>query len=107
MRCRIGMQLNFSSGTRPVTTYGWWLSCALVDFLNNSKFVIPKFVFYFILAGTLDILLEQDGCLPETSIKMFGADICEGLFYVHSLGVLFCDLIPRKVFFFMFSGFRL
>ena len=49
-------------------------------------------------AGSLETLLEQDGCLPEASIKQFGIDICEGLFYCHSIGLLFCDLIPRKVF---------
>jgi len=48
-------------------------------------------------AGTLETLLEQDGCLPESSIKQFGIDICEGLFYCHSMGLLFCDLIPKKI----------
>lgn len=45
----------------------------------------------------MDTLLEQDGCLPESSIKHFGADISEGLFYSHSVGLLFCDLIPSKI----------
>jgi serine/threonine-protein kinase ULK4 len=49
------------------------------------------------IAGTLDLLLEQDGNLPEDSIKKFGIDICQGLFEIHSQGILFCDLIPRKL----------
>ena len=56
-----------------------------------------KLLTHIKLAGTLDSIIEQDGCLPESSIKDFGIDICEGLFYIHSLGVLFCDLIPKKV----------
>lgn len=48
-------------------------------------------------AGPLELILEQDNCFPESSIKQFGIDLCEGLFYVHSLGMLFCDLEPRKV----------
>ena len=51
--------------------------------------------------GTLDAIIKQDTCLPESSIKQFGIDICEGLFYIHSLGILFCDLQPRKVIFFL------
>ena len=48
-------------------------------------------------AGSLDAIIEQDGCFPESSIREFGIDLCEGLFYIHSIGILFCDLIPRKV----------
>ncbi|CAF0783549.1 unnamed protein product [Brachionus calyciflorus] len=48
-------------------------------------------------AGTLELILDQDTCLPEASIKKFGIDLCEGLFYIHSLGVLFCDLVPKKI----------
>ena len=90
------------SGMKRAITCGWWLSCARVKFryLNFIHKKIKKVKFsQFKKAGTLDILLEQDGCLPESSIKHFGIDICEGLFYIHSLGLLFCDLIPRKVIF--------
>ena len=48
-------------------------------------------------AGTLDSIMEQDGCFPEASIRDFGVDLCEGLFYIHSIGILFCDLHPQKV----------
>lgn len=48
--------------------------------------------------GTLDAILKQDICLPETSIKNFGADICEGLYYCHNTAnIVFCDLHPRKI----------
>jgi serine/threonine-protein kinase ULK4 len=58
-------------------------------------FKVKKFHF---LAGSLELLLQQDGCLPESSIRQFGIDLCEGLFHIHSLNLLFCDLVPRKVF---------
>jgi serine/threonine-protein kinase ULK4 len=48
-------------------------------------------------AGSLESIMEQDGCFPESSIKKFGIDLCEGLFYIHSIGVLFSDLNPRKI----------
>ena len=78
---------------------------AVVFFINKKIIIIEvanteKWVYCFLflfLAGSLNTLLEQDGCLPESSIRSFGVDICEGLFYSHSMGLLFCDLIPRKV----------
>ena len=48
-------------------------------------------------AGNLEHILDQDECLPESSIRLFGVDVCEGLLYIHSLGLLFCDLTPRKL----------
>ncbi|KAF6031687.1 ULK4 [Bugula neritina] len=47
--------------------------------------------------GTLECLIEQDGALPETCVKLFGQDLVEGLHAVHSLGLLFCDLRPSKL----------
>lgn len=57
--------------------------------------------------GPLELILEQDGCLPESSIRQFGIDLVEGLFYIHSLDVLFCDLNPKKVFTFLLLTFIL
>ena len=41
-------------------------------------------------------LLKQDGHLPEQSVRTFGLDILAGLQYMHSLGILHCDLRPKN-----------
>lgn len=47
--------------------------------------------------GTLEAILKQDQCMPESSIRNFGVDLCEGLFHIHQTGLLFCDLNPKKI----------
>ena len=47
--------------------------------------------------GMLEDIIVQDGHLPEESIQDFGADLLAGLSYVHSMGVVLCDLNPAKV----------
>lgn len=37
-------------------------------------------------------LIEQDKALPENVIKSFGKDLVLGLQYLHSNGIIFCDL---------------
>ena len=44
----------------------------------------------------LEKLLIQDGHLPEDSVRIFGLDILAGLKYLHSEGLLHCDLRPRN-----------
>lgn len=44
----------------------------------------------------LESLLKQDGNLPEASVRMFGLDILAGLKYMHTQGMLHCDLRPRN-----------
>ena len=48
--------------------------------------------------GSLENLISQDKSLPESSVRTFGIDLVTGLHYIHSLGILFCDLRPSKVF---------
>ncbi|XP_033114833.1 serine/threonine-protein kinase ULK4-like isoform X2 [Anneissia japonica] len=47
--------------------------------------------------GSLESILAQDGHLPESCIFSFGLDLVRGLHYLHSLGILFCDLQPSKI----------
>lgn len=47
--------------------------------------------------GSLEILIQQDKYLPESSVRSFGIDLVTGLHYIHSLGILFCDLRPSKI----------
>mmetsp|Transcript_28073 Transcript_28073/g.97140 ORF Transcript_28073/g.97140 Transcript_28073/m.97140 type:complete len:1517 (-) Transcript_28073:39-4589(-) len=47
--------------------------------------------------GDLLALLNQDKQLPESAIKVFGVDLMAGLQYVHSCGVICCDVKPSNV----------
>ena len=44
----------------------------------------------------LETLLKQDGHLPEQSVRTFGLDMLAGLKYMHSMGILHCDIRPRN-----------
>ncbi|KAL9648682.1 hypothetical protein ABK040_016309 [Willaertia magna] len=47
--------------------------------------------------GDLLTLLSQDHKLTEESIHLFAMDIVQGLQYVHSKGVVYCDLKPSNI----------
>lgn len=47
--------------------------------------------------GSLEMLIAQDEHLPENVIREFGIDLITGLHHIHELGIIFCDLTPRKV----------
>ncbi|XP_077125183.1 serine/threonine-protein kinase ULK4 [Ranitomeya variabilis] len=47
--------------------------------------------------GSLETVISQDEHLPEDTIREFAVDIISGLHYIHELGILFCDLTPRKI----------
>lgn len=46
---------------------------------------------------SLDAVLSQDRRLPEETVRRFGAEIAKALFYIHSLGILYCDLKPSRI----------
>ena len=46
---------------------------------------------------SLDAVLSQDKRLPEDTVRRFGAEIAKSLFYIHSLGILYCDLKPSRI----------
>lgn len=52
---------------------------------------------FFAIGGSLEFILQQDGCLPEDCVRSFGLDLVRGLHYIHSMGLVFCDIIPSKV----------
>ena len=47
--------------------------------------------------GTLRQVIEQDKNLPEVCIRKFGRCILRGLYYIHSIGIVFCNLTSNKV----------
>ncbi|KAM5157000.1 serine/threonine-protein kinase ULK4 [Mantella aurantiaca] len=47
--------------------------------------------------GSLETVIAQDEHLPEDTIREFGVDIISGLQYIHELGIIFCDLTPRRI----------
>ncbi|KAF0985137.1 hypothetical protein FDP41_000176 [Naegleria fowleri] len=54
-------------------------------------------VFNEYCTGDLMTLLSQDQRLPEEAIHLFALDIVNGLQYVHSRGVVYCDLKPSNI----------
>ncbi|KAM6160929.1 serine/threonine-protein kinase ULK4 [Erethizon dorsatum] len=47
--------------------------------------------------GSLETVIAQDENLPEDVVREFGLDLIAGLCHLHKLGVLFCDVSPRKI----------
>ena len=46
---------------------------------------------------SLDVVLSQDKKIPVDSIRRFGAEIAKGLFHIHSIEILYCDLRPSRI----------
>ncbi|NWH56099.1 ULK4 kinase, partial [Geococcyx californianus] len=47
--------------------------------------------------GSLESVIAQDKHLPEDVVREFGVDLVTGLYHIHSLGIIFCDLMPGKI----------
>ncbi|XP_059246709.1 serine/threonine-protein kinase ULK4 isoform X3 [Mustela nigripes] len=47
--------------------------------------------------GSLEMVIAQDENLPEDVVREFGVDLITGLYHLHQLGILFCDLSPGKI----------
>ncbi|XP_012885695.1 PREDICTED: serine/threonine-protein kinase ULK4 [Dipodomys ordii] len=47
--------------------------------------------------GSLETVIAQDENLPEDVVRAFGADVIAGLHYLHTLGIVFCDISPGKI----------
>lgn len=54
-------------------------------------------VLEYCVGGNLKALLEQDSQLPEESIHDFAHDLIRALQYLHSKGILYCDLKPSNI----------
>ena len=51
----------------------------------------------FCTGGSLRTIISQDSVLPEKTVKEFGVELVKGLHFLHSLGILFCDLRPSRI----------
>ncbi|XP_022760483.1 serine/threonine-protein kinase RUNKEL isoform X2 [Durio zibethinus] len=54
-------------------------------------------VLEFCTGGDLMTLLRQDGQLPEDSIHFLAYDLVRALQYLHSKGIIYCDLKPSNI----------
>ncbi|XP_021904963.1 LOW QUALITY PROTEIN: serine/threonine-protein kinase RUNKEL [Carica papaya] len=54
-------------------------------------------VLEYCVGGDLMTLLRQDGKLPEESIHDLAHDLLRALQYVHSKGIIYCDLKPSNI----------
>lgn len=48
------------------------------------------------IGGSLEQVIKEEGFLPESMVRKFGADIVRGLQYIHSRGVLFDEMRPCR-----------
>ncbi|GLT59657.1 hypothetical protein SLA2020_324650 [Shorea laevis] len=54
-------------------------------------------VLEYCVGGDLMSLLRQDGQLPEDSIHDFAHDLIRALQFLHSKGIIYCDLKPSNI----------
>jgi serine/threonine protein kinase len=91
-----------------------YLGFIITNAVADNHFDVHLLWLSISLGGDLNSLLKRDGYLPETSVRMFGLDIVNGLKviwfwlfmlmllmnilsqYLHSLGVIHCDLRPSN-----------
>ncbi|NXN26006.1 ULK4 kinase, partial [Nycticryphes semicollaris] len=50
-----------------------------------------------ISGGSLESVIAQDKHLPEDVVREFGVDLITGLYHIHKLGIIFCELTPGKI----------
>ncbi|CAA0834795.1 Protein kinase family protein with ARM repeat domain [Striga hermonthica] len=54
-------------------------------------------VLEYCVGGDLMTLLQQDGKLPEDSVHDLALDLVKALQYLHSRGIIYCDLKPSNI----------
>uniref|UniRef100_K3WEK8 Protein kinase domain-containing protein n=1 Tax=Globisporangium ultimum (strain ATCC 200006 / CBS 805.95 / DAOM BR144) TaxID=431595 RepID=K3WEK8_GLOUD len=64
-------------------------------------------IFEYCIGGDLLNLITQDKRLPEPAVKLFGSELVAGLQFLHSNGILFCDLKPANILIDEFGSLKL
>lgn len=54
-------------------------------------------VLEYCVGGDLMTLLQQDGKLPEDSVRDLAFDLVKALQFLHSKGIIYCDLKPSNI----------
>ena len=54
-------------------------------------------MYKYISGGSLESVIAQDEHLPEDVVREFGVNLITGLYHIHKLGIIFCELTPAKV----------
>ncbi|NXH17353.1 ULK4 kinase, partial [Bucco capensis] len=50
-----------------------------------------------ISGGSVASVIAEDEHLPEDVVRKFGVDLITGLYHIHNLGIIFCELTPGKI----------
>ncbi|XP_018123009.1 serine/threonine-protein kinase ULK4 isoform X2 [Xenopus laevis] len=81
------VRLTHNIRHKNVVTYHEWYET------SNHEWLIVELC----TGGSLETVIAQDDHLPEETVREFAIGIASGLHYIHKLGILFCDLTPRKI----------
>ncbi|KRX08559.1 Protein kinase-like domain [Pseudocohnilembus persalinus] len=54
-------------------------------------------IYEYCAGGDLMQLIEQDKCLTEPVLKQFSRSLLSGLSYLHSYGIIYCDMKPSNI----------
>uniref|UniRef100_A0A6I8SUF5 Unc-51 like kinase 4 n=1 Tax=Xenopus tropicalis TaxID=8364 RepID=A0A6I8SUF5_XENTR len=81
------VRLTHNIRHKNVVTYHEWYET------SNHEWLIVELC----TGGSLETVIAQDDHLPEETVRDFAIGIVSGLNYIHKLGILFCDLTPRKI----------
>lgn len=79
------------------------IALALLLFTSDLRITITDSVQFLVIFA--DLIL-QDNKLPECSIQMFAQDLVAGLQYIHSKGIVYCDLKPSNILFNSFGSLK-
>lgn len=83
-RAKITNDVEFMYGVRHqniLRFYDWYET-------GNHLYMILEYC----TGGDLLTLLQQDGCLPESTVLCMATDMMDGLRFVHSHGFVHCDI---------------
>jgi len=64
-------------------------------------------IFEYCAGGDLLQLIEQDKAIGEPAVRNFGRDLVHALLYLHSHGIIYCDLKPSNVLFNEYGSLKL
>mmetsp|Transcript_73167 Transcript_73167/g.128920 ORF Transcript_73167/g.128920 Transcript_73167/m.128920 type:complete len:1302 (-) Transcript_73167:67-3972(-) len=78
--------LHALSHANVLKFYNWYET-------NNHLWLIVEYC----TGSNLLSIVKGDKCLPEETIHSFCWDIMEGLMYIHTRGILYCDLKPSNL----------